>query len=897
MREEFRTGTVTFLFTDVEGSTKLLSELGDEAYADALMEHRAVLRAAFAAHDGVEVDTQGDAFFCVFASASDAVACAHEAQERLAGTPIRVRMGLHSGEALVVGGHYVGLEVHRAARVAAAGHGGQVLLSPTTAALLEPGSVSLHDLGEHRLKDLSAPLRLYQLGEAGFPPLKTLHRTNLPIPATPFLGRRQELEAALALAREGSNRLLTLTGPGGTGKTRLALQLAAELTDEFPGGVFWTPLAALRDATIVPSAVAQALGVEEEADTDVTASIATAIVLRTLLLVDNCEHLLEGVAAALSPLLQATQSLYVIATSREPLSLAAERVVPVDPLERSDAIDLFVARAEAAGARDVDETAVSQLCARLDDLPLAIELAAARTPAFPPALLLDRLDDRLGLLRGTRDADARQQTLEATIDWSYDLLSASEQQLFRSMSIFVGGATFGAVEEVAEGDADELASLVAKSLVRLSLKQDEARYWMLETIREFGEARLGDSELVSLQERFVECFARFAAEAAAKLGDPDAVAWLDRLETEVGNLRVAFSLARLGATPVLGAALGELHLVRGRYGEAQDTLTTALRLVDDPLVGARLHRLLGDALVRRDEFPGAAGEYAAGLRLLGEPLDGDASWWREWLDLKLQEATLHYWNADSAALHAAADALRPYVGEHGTPRQRANFIGTQVFDLLRRDRYVATPEAEELARAYLDAAKAAGDWDGHFLLGFVLVWRDKFDEAIEHLRQARDDAKAAGDVLTDIRGVVYQIVARRRLGDVEGVRALDAELAEFDDTYGYAGLVCANRAWLAWRQGDLDATETWGAAALADWPVDKRAGPTVFQWSARFPLLAVDVARDRLDSATEHARAMLDEAQQPLTADVQAALGNATRTGSPNALAQAVDLARGYGYT
>jgi predicted ATPase/class 3 adenylate cyclase len=900
VRVELPTGTVTFLFTDIEGSTRLLHELGEEAYADALAKHQAIVRGALAAHRGVEVDTQGDAFFCAFASARDAVACADEAQEQLATTPIRVRMGLHSGEALVSDGYYVGLDVHRAARIAAAAHGGQVLLSPTTAALLEDGSFGLSDLGEHRLKDLSAPLRLYQLGDTSFPPLRTLHRTNLPIPATPFLGRRQELESTLALARDESNRLLTLTGPGGTGKTRLALQLAAELAEEFPGGVFWTPLAALRDAAIVPSVVAQALGVEEEADRDIAQSIASAIAMRTLLLVDNCEHLLDGVAQALPPVLRANENLHVITTSREPLALAGERVVPVDPLQRSDAVALFLARAEAAGANGSDEDAVAQLCARLDDLPLAIELAAARAPAFPPTVLLERLADRLDLLRGTRDAEDRQRTLEATIGWSYELLSPEEQRVFRNMSVLVGGASLAVVEEVAEANVDEVGALVAKSLFRVTSTADGPRYWMLETIREFAGGRLDESELVPLQRRFVECFARLASEAGPQLGEQDAVLWLDRLEAEVGNLRMAFSLsveADDDAAALLGAVLGDLHMVRGRYAEAHETLITARDCAHDPLIGARLHRLLADMHVRRDEFDAAAEAYAAGEELLGAPTNGDASWWREWLDLKLADATLHYWRADSAALHAAAKALRPYIEAHGTPRQRANFLGTRIFDLVRRDRYVASADAEELARAYLDAAKAAGDWDGHFMLAFVLLWRGKFEEAIDHFRRGRDEGRGAGDVLVEIRCLVYQAVAQRRLGDVESVRSLDAEIAELEDTYGYTGLISANRAWLAWREGDIEGTERWGSVALADWPAAKRAGPTVFQWSARFPLLALDVERDQLESASEHARRMLDDSQQPLPTDARAALEEATRTGSRDAFVRAIELARNYGYT
>jgi class 3 adenylate cyclase len=450
-------GTLTFLFTDVEGSTRTLTEVGLERYAEALEEHNRLIRDAVAAHGGIEVDTQGDAFFCVFTSARDAVACARDAQQALAATRIRVRMGVHSGEALAVDDHYVGLDVHRAARVAGAAHGGQVLLSPATVPLLEPGSFELLDLGEHRLKDLSAPLRLHQLGGETFPALKTLHRTNLPLPATPFLGRRREVEAL----RGRSERLLTLTGPGGTGKTRLALQVAAQLADEFPGGVLWVPLASLRDAAVVPTAIADVFDAE-----DVETAAAT-LADDTLLVVDNCEHVLDEAGRAVAALLRETERLRVIATSREPLAVAGEHVVPVDPLERNDAVELFVARAEAAGATALDAAAVTELCARLDDLPLAIELAAARTPALPPALLLERLAGRLDLLRGARDADDRQRTLAATIGWSYDLLNEDEQRSFRNLSLFVGGAVLDAVEDVAQAELDALASLVAKSLVRV----------------------------------------------------------------------------------------------------------------------------------------------------------------------------------------------------------------------------------------------------------------------------------------------------------------------------------------------------------------------------------------------------------------------------------------------
>jgi len=895
MAGELPTGTVTFLFTDIEGSTTLLQELGDAAYARALAEQRTLLRESFAAHGGIEIDTQGDAFFCVFASAREAAACAQEAQERLAATPMRVRMGLHSGEALLEDDRYVGLEVHRAARVAASGHGGQVLISSATAPLLRPET--LRDLGEYRLKDLSAPVRIYQLGDEEFPPLRTLHRTNLPIPATPFLGRERELETVLALARD--SRLLTLTGPGGTGKTRLALQVAAELAEEFPGGVFWVPLASLRDQPLVGSAVAGALGVEESAG-DIAESIGHVLTAPTLLFLDNCEHLLEGVASFLSPLLSRTERLRVITTSREPLALAGEQVVPVDPLEPSDAIALFVTRADAAGAPDLDREAVASLCERLDDLPLAIELAAARTPALPPSLLLERLSHRLDLLRGSRDADVRQRTLEATIAWSYDLLTREEQHLFRGMSVFVGGASLAAVEHLAEAAVGELASLVSKSLVRMTPTTNEPRYWMLETIKEFAAAQTAERELIRLHRRYVQWFARLAAEAEPELGERDAVQWLERLDADVGNLRKALTLApAIGDDEaiVLGTTLGEFHTVRGRYGEAQDTLGATLSRARAPLTVAKLHRLLGTVLVRRGELSAAAASYAAGAEFLDGLADRDETWWREWIELKLDTTLTHYWAGDVTALHAALDALQPHIERHGTARQRASFLASQLVEAIRRERYAASESTETLARTYWDAAQAVGDWDGHFQLGFVLLWRDKLDEARRHFRVGRDEARSAGDALFEIRCLIYAAIAERKLSDVQAVRALDAEIDELEDTYGYDSLIAANRAWLAWRDGNLDATEAFGAIAVADWKSESRSGATIFQWTARFPLLAVDIERDRLDSASTHARAMLDESQQPLRTDVRDALQEAVRGGSRVAFVQAIEVARSYGYT
>jgi hypothetical protein len=364
MQPELPTGTVTFLFTDIEGSTRLLRTLGDE-YADVLAEHRRALREAWRQHDGIEVDTQGDAFFVAFARASDAVAAAADAQGALSDGPVRVRMGLHTGEPLRADEGYVGFDVHRAARIAAAGHGGQVLLSQATADL---AGFDVRDLGLHRLKDLSAPERLFQLGTETFPPLKTLHETNLPIPATPFLGREREVDEIAAMLQRPEVRLVTLTGPGGSGKTRLALQAAAAAADDYDHGVWWVPLASLADSTLVETAAAQVLGSKDTL-------VATVGDKRLLLVLDNLEHLLDA-AAGIAETIGSCPRLTVLVTSREPLHVDGEWEVAVDPLHEREAVELFAQRATAVRSDFAANGEVVEICRRLDCLPLAIELAA-----------------------------------------------------------------------------------------------------------------------------------------------------------------------------------------------------------------------------------------------------------------------------------------------------------------------------------------------------------------------------------------------------------------------------------------------------------------------------------------------------------------------------------------
>ena len=557
-RADLPTGTVTFLFTDVEGSTRLLHDLGAEAYADALAEHRHIVREAVAPHGGVEVDTEGDAFFIAFSTAPGALAAADAARERLAETPIRVRIGIHTGTPHLTDEGYVGADVHRAARIAAAGNGGQILVSAATAALVD--TTDLRELGLHRLKDLSAPERIFQHGAGDYPPLKALHQTNLPVPATPFLGRDAELAELGSLLSRDDVRLVTLTGPGGTGKTRLALQAAASVGDRFAGGVWWVPLAPLRDPALVLEGAARALG----ASGDLAEHIGDTPIL---LLLDNFEHLVDA-ADGLAPLLARCPNLTLLVTSREPLHLAGEHEYAVDPLRPDEAIELFRARATAAKRDFATDDAVALICERLDRLPLAIELAAARVKVLSARALLDRLEQRLPLLAdGARDLPERQRTLRATIEWSHELLTEDEQRLFARLAVFRGGCTIEAAEAVVSADLGTLQSLVDKSLVRL--RGD--RLGMLETVREYAVERLEASgEAEELRDRHAEHFLALAEEAEPHLrGDPKE--WVDRLVGDLDNLRSAQdwfgARGREHDEVRLMAALWRLWMLVGRFSE------------------------------------------------------------------------------------------------------------------------------------------------------------------------------------------------------------------------------------------------------------------------------------------------------------------------------------------
>jgi predicted ATPase len=758
-------GTVTLLFTDVEGSTRLLGEHG-EAYADLLAEHRRLLRDAFGAHGGVEVDTQGDAFFVAFARASDAAAAALDGQRALEATPVRVRMGLHTGEPRVTEEGYVGMDVHRGARVAAAGHGGQVLVSEQTARLLDAGG--LRDLGLHRLKDVGET-RIYQLGGGEFPPLKTLYQTNVPTPPNPLVGRKKELVDVVRLLAVDRARVVTVTGAGGTGKTRFAIAAASDAVDAFADGTWFVDLSAVRDPELVVPAIAAAL----DARSDLAAFIGDR---RLLVVLDNLEQVVDA-APALAALVAACPRLQLLGTSREPLRIEAEREYPLRPLPESPAVELFRQRAQVNG--EVPYELAAAICDRVDRLPLAIELAAARVRALEPAVLLERLEHRLPLLSSrARDLPERQRTLHGTIAWSWELLVADEQQVFRRLSVFAGGATLDAVERVCDADVDLLESLVDKSLLR----RDGDRYVMLETIREFAVERLDESdEADAIRLRHAEYYAELAATFGMSvdtlmLGTKQRH---DLAAQEAPNLRAAIAWAldtgRFELAALLATRFENFWVTHDR-DEGVRWIAAVLDHEDAlPLdVLAPLVRALGSTTGIAGDLPASLAAYERSLELFRA------------LDDELGVAVLLH-RIGTIRLFAGDPSVRSLAEESLALHRKVGSVSgeSQALSLIafaeRRDG--SLDEAFALIERSIALAQESGFrwWEANMLgeLAEMALERGDVDAAAAATRREVALRRAMGDRVNAVYSLVgFALVARRQGRDADAGLAWGAVEAE-----------------------------------------------------------------------------------------------------------------------
>ncbi|MCC6174427.1 MAG: adenylate/guanylate cyclase domain-containing protein [Chloroflexi bacterium] len=787
------TGTVTFLFTDIEGSTARW-EHQPEAMRAALARHDALVRAAIVEHGGHVVKTMGDAFHAAFSRAPDAIAAALDAQYSLQAEPwgeigpLRVRMSLHTGVAEERDGDYFGPALNRAARILSGGHGGQVLLSLVTSELVRdvlPKDVTLLDLGEHRLKDLIRPERVFQVVAldlpSEFPPLICLDArpNNLPVQPTPLVGRDDEIAAARQRLVREDVRLLTLTGPGGTGKTRLALQVAAELIDHFGDGAVFVGLAPIRDPDLVASTIGQALGIHDLGNRPILDSLRAYLHERhLLLLLDNFEQILPA-APVVAELLSSCPGLKVLVTSRAPLHLRGEQELPVSPLAFPEpgsrvlastvatwpSVALFVQR--AADVRPdftlTDETAalVAEICRRVDGLPLALELAAARVKMLSPEAMLTRLERRLPLLTGgARDLPERQRTLRDTIDWSYELLDEAEQRLFRRLAVFVGGSTLEAIEAVCDSDAavgldvlDGVASLVDKSLVRqIDGPDHEPRFTMLETVREFAADRL----VASGEEHVIRCwhaehYLRFVETARPQLRGPMARLWLDRIEVDHENLRAAI-------------AWGEAPVGRPDQGSDPSEDTAGLEVATRVAKACawywmlRGHLIQGRQIVNRllERAPNGTSAHARALLVAGGLANyvGDGA-----IALRLAEEGLAEWRALGDARYIALALAR-----------KGEALG--IFGALDRAR-AAVGESEMLA----GDSRFQEDLE-HPLVQLLTraAWLGgELETASAYAEQSLALGRADGDLHTTLSALRYLALVAQRRGQIDHARRLHTE--------------------------------------------------------------------------------------------------------------------------
>ncbi|HET8678948.1 MAG TPA: tetratricopeptide repeat protein [bacterium] len=750
------TGTVTFLFTDIEGSTVLLQRLGS-TYQRVLEDHRRMLRTAFQASGGREVDTQGDAFFVAFLRAADAIAASVTMQKTVleyawpGGEQVRVRMGVHTGEPALSDEGYVGLDVHRAARICSAGHGGQILLSKTTRDLIEhdlPEEVVLRDLGRHRLKDLAHSEHLYQVMHPGlpsdFPPIRSVATRSIGLPRrlTSFIGRETEIEEVKRLL--ATTRLLTVVGIGGAGKTRLALQVADRVVEEYSHGVYLVELAQVADPGLVAQAIAASLGVREDPGRPLIESLKGHLQTRQMLLVlDNCEQVVDAVAGLATELLGVAPGLRLLCTSREALAIAGEAAwripslsVP-DPrrpadrnaLESFESVRLFVERAgdvvPGFVLTDQNAPAIIQICRRLDGIPLAIELAASRVRVLTPDQIAARLDDRFRLLAGgSRSAMPRQQTLKAAMDWSYDLLTSQEAAVLRRLSVFSRGCTLDAAEAVCAADdvashevLDLLTRLVDKSLVVVEEEDRENRYRLLETVKQYSRDKLVEAgEAPAVRHRHLAWFLALAETAGPKLQTAEQLVWLSQLDAEHDNIRGALEWALESAHEEIPCRMTEalwwFWTLRGHTSEGREWLNKAIARATQPSsIRAQTVASAGMLAFFAADFAAATalGEEALGIgRDLG---DGDTTGYALVLLAMVDGARGNYERAMSLAEESLAlTDVGGHPWEKGAVLSVMGSFAYQAGDFVR---------AEQLLQEGLTVFKDLGDRWG---LAFALQW-------------------------------------------------------------------------------------------------------------------------------------------------------------------------------
>jgi predicted ATPase/class 3 adenylate cyclase len=798
-------GTVTFLFTDIEGSTALW-ERDRQAMAAAVERHVALLRTAIDANDGVLFKTVGDAVQAAFPNAPGAIAAAVAAQRALQAEPwseppgpLHVRMALHAGEAVPREGDYLAAPLNRLDRLLAAGHGTQIVLTEVVERLVEgalPAGVSLRPLGTHRLRDLQEPEEVFQVVAPElpdqFPPLQSLprHPTNLAIPPTTLIGREAEVAAILSMLDAGV-RLITLTGPGGTGKTRLAQEIGAEALDRFPDGVFFVDLTPVRDLTFVIPTIAGVLGLQEVSGESLRETLGRALVeRRMLLMLDNFEHVLEA-AADVAALLARCPQLVNLVTSREPLRVRAERIFPISPLSLPDllhlpdfaalarvpSVALFVERAQAANPAftmtEENASAVTDVCRRLDGLPLAIELAAARVRLLPPDALLARLERSLPLLTtGARDAPARQRTLRDTIAWSYDLLGLEEQTLFQRLAVFAGGCTLEAAEAIANPDGSLdvfgiLASLVDKSLLQQREQLDDlVRFGMMETIREYALEQLASNNDESgMRDAHAAYYRQLVEEADGHLLLPGQETWLRQLEIDTPNVRAALewlSSHHPASALALAGALRWFWLIRGNLGEGLAILerTLALNGGASPAIRARALIGLGFLAVIAGDLGRAESALSDGQTLAQ---GADDPWEITWALLGLGNAAgdrRAYAEAE-ARLETALATIQPLADTHPAARARVFAI---LSDL---GHYTGQRGDLELAQARLEQALTGARQIGFtWLSGLTLL-------SLGALLLKRGDIHGAVACYRDAVPLIVEHHDRRLVADaLEGLAAI-----------------------------------------------------------------------------------------------------------------------------